>query len=96
MPLAGQRDQVAVPAPPVSSTHLSCMLLNEARTGYARNRNLHFPDLVGSDIVSQIGIEGVGTTGLHDIPVFNITGLLERTRTPMASIWIPISSGQTI
>src|SRR6266581_3206539 len=40
-----------------------------------RQRNCYYPDLVGSDILKQIGIQGVTTTGIHNVPALNITGI---------------------
>ena len=40
-----------------------------------RQRNYYYPDLVGSDILKQIGIQGVTTTGIHNVPALNITGI---------------------
>src|SRR3981081_3025624 len=57
----------------LSFTHtFSPALINEFRAGFARNRNFFEPHLVGSDILNQIGIQGISTTGIHDIPVFSI------------------------
>ncbi len=43
--------------------------------GYARNRNFYEPALIGSDILSQLGIQGISTTGIHGVPLFSITGI---------------------
>jgi hypothetical protein len=77
LPPLGMRDQLRTTGTAVLSfTHtFSPALLNEFRTGFARNRNFFEPHLVGSDILSQIGIQGITTTGIHDIPVFSITGV---------------------
>ena len=77
LPPVGQRDQLRTDSTAVFSwTHtFSPSLLNEFRTGYARNRNAYQPHLVGSDILSQLGIQGITTTGIHDVPVFSITGI---------------------
>lgn len=77
LPPLGQRDQLRTDSTAVFSwTHtFSPALLNEFRAGYARNRNFFEPHLVGSDILKQIGIQGITTTGIHDVPVFSITGL---------------------
>jgi hypothetical protein len=61
----------------VSWTHtFGPRLVNEARGGYARNYNLTYPDLIGSDIISQLGIQGIPTTGMHGLPYITITGLM--------------------
>jgi hypothetical protein len=77
LPPLGQRDQLRTDSTAVLSwTHtFSPNLINEARTGYGRNRNFFEPHLVGSDILNQIGIQGITTAGLHNIPVFSITGI---------------------
>ncbi len=60
----------------LSWTHtFSPRLINEARTGYARNYNQFYPNLVGSDILSQLGIQGISTNGIHGVPYITITGL---------------------
>jgi hypothetical protein len=77
LPPVGQRDQIRGSRSAVISwTHLfSASVLNEARTGFTRQRNYYFPSLVGSDIIQQVGIQGVGTTGIHNVPAFNINGI---------------------
>lgn len=50
-------------------------LINEARAGVGRNSNTNYPTLVGTDILSTIGIPGITTKGLHGVPYFTITGL---------------------
>lgn len=60
----------------VSWTHLfSPSLLNEARAGFTRHRNYYYPDLVGSDILQQVGMQGVNIVGVHDVPAVYVTGL---------------------
>jgi len=77
LPPIGKRDQIRSSASAVASwTHLfSPSVVNEVRTGMTRQRNYYFPDLVGSDIIQQLGIQGVTTTGIHNVPAFNITGI---------------------
>lgn len=77
LPPIGQRNQLRTDSTAVFSwTHtFNPALINEFRTGYARNRNFFEPALIGSDILNQIGIQGISTTGLHNIPVFSITGI---------------------
>jgi hypothetical protein len=50
-------------------------LLNEFRAGYVRGRNLYYPYTIGSDVIKELGIQGVTTTGVHNVPIFDITGL---------------------
>jgi hypothetical protein len=60
----------------LSWTHaFSPNLFNEVRGGYARNYNRYFPDLVGSDIISSLGIQGISTQGIHGVPYITVTGL---------------------
>jgi len=77
LPPIGLRDQIRGARSVVASwTHLfSPSVVNEIRTGMTRQRNYYYPDLVGSDILKQIGIQGVTTTGIHNVPAFNITGI---------------------
>jgi hypothetical protein len=77
LPPVGQRDQIRSSRSAVASwTHLfSPSLLNEFRAGMTRQRNFYYPDLVGSTILQQVGIQGVTTTGIHNVPAFNITGI---------------------
>ncbi len=77
LPPVGQRDQLRGSRSAVLSwTHLfSAGVLNEFRTGFTRQRNYYFPSLIGSDILQQVGIQGVTTTGIHNVPAFNITGI---------------------
>jgi hypothetical protein len=50
-------------------------LLNEARFGFARDNNQIKTPVIGSSILSEVGITGVPTKGLPTYPVFNVTGL---------------------
>jgi hypothetical protein len=61
----------------VSWTHnFSPTVLNEFRTGMARMENFFFPNLVGLDVIKQLGIQGIGVTQpLHDVPAITITGI---------------------
>ncbi len=59
-----------------SWTHtFSPSILNEFRAGYARNDENEWPTAIGSTIIQQAGIQGVATSGLHGVPVLNITGI---------------------
>lgn len=77
LPPVGQRDQLRGSRSAVISwTHMfSPSVLNEARTGFTRQRNFYKPSLVGSDIIDAVGIQGVTTKGINNVPAFNITGL---------------------
>lgn len=51
-------------------------LLNEFRTGVSRNNEVEGPALIGSNVISQIGLQGVNPpSGVPGQPIFNITGL---------------------
>lgn len=52
-------------------------LLNEFRAGYVRGRNLYYPYTVGSDVIKQLGIQGVTTSGVHNVPIFDVNGLTD-------------------
>jgi hypothetical protein len=60
-----------------SWTHVfSATLLNEFRTGISRNNEVEGPALIGSDVLQQIGLQGVNApAGLPGQPVFNIAGV---------------------
>jgi hypothetical protein len=78
LPPVGQRDQLRNTRSAIASwTHsFSPVLLNEARAGFARMRNFFQPDLIGRDILQQLGIQGIGVgTPIHNVPAFNITGI---------------------
>ncbi len=49
--------------------------VNEFRFGATFHVNPYFIDAVGSDLIRQFGIQGVTTTGVHNAPIFNITGV---------------------
>jgi len=50
-------------------------VVNEFRFGGTYHRNFYQADVVGSDLVKQFGIQGISTTGIHDAPIINITGV---------------------
>jgi hypothetical protein len=77
LPPVGVRDQIRDSRSGVASwTHLfKATMLNEFRAGMTRQRNFYYPDLVGSTILQQVGIQGVTTTGIHNVPAFYINGL---------------------
>jgi hypothetical protein len=49
-------------------------LVNQFVVGIARNMLRLYPQLVGSTLLSQMGIPGVPTSGVHGVPYFTITG----------------------
>ncbi|MGH9353298.1 MAG: carboxypeptidase regulatory-like domain-containing protein [Terriglobia bacterium] len=61
----------------LSWTHVfSPTLLNEFRTGVSRNNEVEGPALVGSDVLKQIGLEGINApVGLPGQPIIGITGI---------------------
>jgi len=78
LPPVGQRNQLRnTRSAIVSWTHsFSPAVLNEFRTGFTRMRNFFEPDLIGRDILRQVGIEGIGVGDpIHNVPAFNITGI---------------------
>ena len=56
-------------------------LINEARAGVGRNSNRFHPTLIGSDLLSQIGIPGVAIKGANGVPFFMITGFQATNQT---------------
>jgi Carboxypeptidase regulatory-like domain/TonB dependent receptor len=50
-------------------------LVNEFRAGYVRGRYVYYPTLIGSDLIQQLGIQGVTASNIHDVPIFDITGV---------------------
>jgi len=84
LPPDGVLDQIRNTRSAVASwTHnLSPSVLNEFRAGMARMLNFYQPDLVGLNIIQNLGIQGVGVgQPLHDVPAITITGV---TTTDMA------------
>jgi hypothetical protein len=56
-------------------------LIDEARAGVGRNSNRFHPTLIGSDLLSQIGIPGISIKGVNGVPFFTITGLTGTNQT---------------
>jgi hypothetical protein len=86
MPILGQRGLL----PPVGTYNqqrndgsaifswshtFSPSLLNEFRAGYSRDISNVSSTLMGDEIISQVGIQGVNTTGIPGQPTLSITGL---------------------
>jgi hypothetical protein len=60
----------------VNWTHaFSPTLLNVARFGYTRDNNQIKNPVIGSQILQQVGIQGVATAGIPTYPSFSVTGL---------------------
>ena len=67
----------------VSWTHtFTSTLLNEFRGGYTRDNNGIRSSVIGSDILSQAGIQGIGVTGIPVYPIFNISGITAAAQVP--------------
>src|SRR5579872_546060 len=59
-----------------SWTHiLSPAAVNEFRFGGTYHRNFYQANVVGSDLLQQFGIQGISTAGIHNAPMFDITGV---------------------
>ncbi|MGH9325491.1 MAG: carboxypeptidase regulatory-like domain-containing protein [Terriglobia bacterium] len=57
-----------------SWTHtFSPTLVNEFRGGGTYQRNLYYPQTVGSNLIKQWGIQGIPTQGVHNVPIVDIT-----------------------
>ena len=54
---------------------LSPSAINEFRFGATYHVNPYWADVIGSDLVQQFGIKGISTAGIHDAPIFQITGV---------------------
>lgn len=60
----------------LSWTHtFSPVLLNEVRTGFSRINLYNHPDFIGSDIVSEVGLQGITLTGQAGVPSITISGV---------------------
>ena len=49
-------------------------LINQFLFGVGRNSNVFHPNLIGSNILSTLGIPGVPVSGLHGVPYFTVNG----------------------
>jgi hypothetical protein len=54
---------------------LSPSAVNEFRFGATFHVNPYYIDAVGSDLIKQFGIQGISTVGVHNAPIFQITGV---------------------
>jgi hypothetical protein len=60
----------------LSYTHIfSPSVVNEFRMGATYHRNYFVANVVGSDLLSQFGIQGVPTVGVRTAPYFSVTGV---------------------
>lgn len=50
-------------------------LLNEFRIGYTRDNNLVKSSIVGSELLQQVGIEGIAVSGIPAYPIVSVSGL---------------------
>src|SRR5690349_19948310 len=48
--------------------------MNQFRFGATYHVNPYYADVSGSDLIKQFGIQGISTTGVHNSPIFDITG----------------------
>jgi hypothetical protein len=84
VPPFGFRDSLRVADSAVLSwSHtFSPNLLNELRGGYTRDNNQIRSSVIGSNILSQVGIQGIGVTGIPVYPEFSISGLTTAAQVP--------------
>lgn len=78
LPNTGLTDQVYQGRSAVFSyTHIfSPTLLNELRMGGSYIRNFYEPALIGADLLTQFGIQGINpAVRIHDVPIISITGV---------------------
>jgi Carboxypeptidase regulatory-like domain len=77
IPPFGFRTSLRVASTAAASwTHtLTPNLLNEFRAGYARDNNQIKSPVIGSQILQQVGIQGVVTSGIPTYPSFSVSGL---------------------
>ena len=54
---------------------LSPGAVNEFRFGATYHVNPYWADAIGSDLLPQFGIKGISTAGIHNVPIFQITGV---------------------
>jgi len=54
---------------------LSASLLNEARTGFTRQKNSIASEYVGSDILNAAVIQALGNVGIPTVPIVSVTGI---------------------
>jgi hypothetical protein len=78
LPPVGPVNEVRTTRSAVASwTHtFSPTLLNEFRAGMTRMLDTFLPGLNGTDIIQQLGLQGIGVTNpVHTVPLFSITGI---------------------
>ncbi|MGH9469014.1 MAG: TonB-dependent receptor [Terriglobia bacterium] len=77
IPPFGFRTSLRVaPSGVLSWTHtITPSVLNEFRAGVARDNNQIKSPVIGSQILQQVGIQGVSTTGIATYPAFSVSGL---------------------
>lgn len=54
---------------------LSPTAFNEFRAGATYHVNPYWADVIGSDLLREFGIQGISTAGVHNAPIFQITGV---------------------
>lgn len=57
-------------------------LLNELRGGYTRDRNYIKSGVLGSDILRQVGLEGIALSGFPVYPIISVSGLTAVSQVP--------------
>ena len=76
-------------------THtFSPSLVNEARMGFTRQKNSIRSPYIGSDILNQVGIQGVSTLGIPTVPIMEVSGLTTANQVP--SFFFPETSFQWV
>jgi Carboxypeptidase regulatory-like domain len=77
LPPAGDYPQLRTDSDAVISyTHtFSPVVLNEFRAGFSRDTNYVHAALIGSDVISQVGLQGISTTGIPGLPIISVTGI---------------------
>jgi hypothetical protein len=67
----------------ISWTHIfSAQLVNAERMGFTRQKNSIRTPYIGSDILRQVGMQGVSTVGLPTVPEIAISGITTATEVP--------------
>lgn len=57
-------------------------LVNEARMGFTRQKNSINSTFIGSDILNEVGIQGVSTLGIPTVPIMQVSGLTTANQVP--------------
>lgn len=57
-------------------------LINEGRFGFTRDNNQIQSPIIGSDVLRQVGIQGISTTGIPVYPILSVSGLTSAGQVP--------------